>query len=119
MLPVLIAVAAIAVILVVIVVFRPRSQDTIQDRLMEYSGRAEAVSLEELELSQPFSQRILVPMIDAAAQFVTRFTPQQTLETTRHSLELAGNPNNWSAAQFWGIRVLATVLLGGLIFLLV
>lgn len=116
--PVLIAVVAIVVILIVVLVFRPRSHDTIQDRLMEYSGRAEAVSLEELELSQPFSQRILVPMIDAAAQFVTRFTPQQTLESTRHSLELAGNPNNWSAAQFWGIRMIATVLLGGLIFLL-
>jgi tight adherence protein C len=85
---------------------------------MEYSGRAEAVSLEELELSQPFSQRILVPMVEAAAQFITRFTPQQTLEQTRYKLELAGNPNNWSSAEFWGIRVVATVLLGGLIFLL-
>lgn len=85
---------------------------------MEYSGRAEAVSLEELELSQPFSQRIIVPMIEASAQFITRFTPQQTLEQTRHKLELAGNPNNWSPAEFWGVRVVATVVLGGLIFLL-
>jgi uncharacterized membrane protein len=43
--PVLIAVVAIVVILIVVMVFRPRSHDTIQDRLMEYSGRAEAVSL--------------------------------------------------------------------------
>jgi tight adherence protein C len=59
-----------------------------------------------------------VPMLDTASQFVTRFTPQQTLETTRHTLELAGNPNNWSPAEFWGVRVIATVGLGGLIFLL-
>jgi tight adherence protein C len=57
-------------------------------------------------------------MIETAAQFITRFTPQQTLESTRHKLELAGNPNNWSPAEFWGIRVVATVLLGGLLFLL-
>jgi tight adherence protein C len=118
MLVVLFIVVLAGIALVVVGMVRSRSQDTIQDRLMEYSGRAEAVSLEELELSQPFSQRILVPMIDAGAQFVTRFTPQQTLEQTRHRLELAGNPNNWSAAEFWGLRVVATVVLGGLIFLL-
>jgi tight adherence protein C len=118
MLVVLFVVVLAGIALVVVGMVRSRSQDTIQDRLMEYSGRAEVVSLEELELSQPFSQRILVPMIDAGAQFVTRFTPQQTLEQTRHRLELAGNPNNWSAAEFWGLRVVATVVLGGLIFLL-
>jgi tight adherence protein C len=118
MLVVLFVVVLAGIALVVLGMVRSRSQDTIQDRLMEYSGRAEVVSLEELELSQPFTQRILVPMIDAGAQFITRFTPQQTLEQTRHRLELAGNPNNWSAAEFWGLRVVATVVLGGLIFLL-
>jgi tight adherence protein C len=119
MAPIAVAVVAlVAVVLIVIGLARPRRQDTIQDRLMEYSGRAEAVTLEELELSQPFSQRVLVPMIDASAQFITRFTPQRTLEQTHRSLELAGNPNNWSPAQFWGMRVVAAVLLGGLFFLL-
>jgi tight adherence protein C len=112
------AVVVIGIVLVVVGLAGPRSHDTIQDRLMEYSGRAEVVSLEELELSQPFSERIIVPMIEAAAQFITRFTPQQTLEQTRHKLEMAGNPNNWSPAEFWGVRVVATVLLGGLLFLM-
>jgi tight adherence protein C len=118
MVPAVLVILLIAVVVVIIGVTRPRSRDSIQDRLMEYSGRAEAVTLEELELSQPFSQRIIVPMIEASAQFITRFTPQQTLEQTRHKLELAGNPNNWSPAEFWGVRVVATVVLGGLIFLL-
>lgn len=107
-----------AIVLVLFGLRGSRSGDTIQDRLMEYSSRAEVVSLEELELSMPFSQRIIVPMVEAAAQFITRFTPQQTLEATRHRLELAGNPNNWSPAEFWGIRVVATVFLGAAIFLL-
>jgi tight adherence protein C len=114
----IVGIVVVAVVLVIVGLRRPRSQDTIQDRLMEYSGRAEAVTLEELELSQPFSQRILVPMIETAAQFITRFTPQQTLEQTRHKLELAGNPNNWSPAEFWGLRVVATVVLGGLFSLM-
>ncbi len=118
MVPVILIVVLAAILLILVGLRGSRSQSTIQERLMEYSGRDEAVSLEELELSQPFSQRILVPMVEAAAQFITRFTPQQTLEQTRHRLELAGNPNNWSPAEFWGVRVVATVVLGGVIFLL-
>ena len=118
MVPALLAVVLVVVALVVLVVRRPKSHDTIQDRLMEYSGRTEVVSLEELELSQPFSQRVLLPMMEGAARFVTRFTPQQTLEQTRHKLELAGRPNNWTPSQLWGMRVVATVALGALIFLL-
>lgn len=119
MIPVIVAAfALVAIVLVIAGVSGRQRTDSIQDRLMEYSGRAEAVSLEELELSQPFSQRVLVPIVDAAAQFITRFTPQQTLESTRHKLDLAGNPNNWSAAQFWGLRVVAPILMGGLFFLL-
>jgi tight adherence protein C len=112
------AIVIIAVVLVVVGLRGTRSHDTVQERLMEYSGRDEVISLEELELSQPFSERVLVPMVETAAKFVTRFTPQQTLEQTSYKLELAGRPNNWSPAQFWGGRVVATVLLGGLVFLL-
>jgi tight adherence protein C len=119
MLPVVLgAIVLVGIGLVVIGLAKPGSQDTIQDRLLEYSGRDDPVTLEELELSQPFRQRVLLPLVNAAARFVTRFTPQQTLEQTRHKLELAGNPNNWSAAQFWGMRVMAAVGLGGLFFLL-
>jgi tight adherence protein C len=96
----------------------PRAQDTIQDRLMEYSGREEAVTLEELELSQPFRDRVLIPLLNGLATFVARFTPQQSLEKTRQKLTLAGNPNNWTASQFWGMRVAATVALGAVFFLL-
>jgi tight adherence protein C len=49
---------------------------------------------------------------------MTRFTPARTLESTRHNLDLAGNPNNWTPSEFFGVRALATVVLGGLIFVL-
>jgi tight adherence protein C len=115
---IILAFVLMAMVLVVVGIRGQRSASSIQDRLMEYSGRDDVVSLEELELSQPFTQRVLVPMVDAAAQFITRFTPQRTLESTRQQLELAGNPNNWSPSQFWGMRVLAPVVMGGIFFLL-
>jgi tight adherence protein C len=114
----LVSIVLVAVVLVLIGLRGPRAQDTIQDRLMEYSGREEAVTLEELELSQPFRDRVLIPLLNGVARFVGRFTPQQSLEKTRHRLTLAGNPNNWSASQFWGMRVVATVALGAMFFLL-
>jgi tight adherence protein C len=103
----------LAIMLIIAGILSPRPADQVDARLMQY-GRP--MTLEEIELSQPFGERILVPMLEASAGFVSRFTPQRTLENTRHNLELAGNPNNWSATEFLGIRGLAGLLLGALTF---
>jgi tight adherence protein C len=105
-----------ALFLIILGIASPRPADEVQARLMEYGGRP--LSLEEIELAQPFSQRVLVPMIRASSQFVSRFTPQRTLEATRHKLELAGNPRNWTATEFLGIRGLAALVLAILTFFL-
>ncbi len=108
--------AFLAILLIIAGIAAPRPADEVEARLVEYGGRP--LTLEEIELSQPFSQRVLVPMVQASAQFMARFTPQRTLEATRHKLELAGNPNNWSAAEFLGIRGLVALLLAALVFFL-
>jgi tight adherence protein C len=104
------------VMLIIAGIAAPRPADEVEARLIEYGGRP--MTLEEIELSQPFSQRILLPLIQASAQFMARFTPQRTLEATRHKLDLAGNPNNWSPTEFLGIRGLAALLLAVLTFFL-
>jgi tight adherence protein C len=115
--PIIVAVLAfLAVMLIVAGITSPRPADQTEARLIQYGERP--MNLEEIELSQPFSDRILVPMVEASARFVSRFTPQRTLETTRRNLELAGNPNNWSATEFLGIRGLSALLLGALTFVL-
>ena len=91
--------------------------DSLQARLAEYSMRETPATLEEIELSMPFRERVLAPMVRRASGFVVRFTPAKTLESTRHKLDLAGNPNNWTPSEFFGIRAIACVALGGLIFL--
>src|SRR5512136_519785 len=119
MLPLIIVAAFMifmSVLLIIIGIASPRPADQVEARLVEYGGRP--LTLEEIELAQPFGQRVLVPMINASARFAGRFTPQRTMEATRHKLELAGNPNNWSPAQFVGVRGLAALLLGGLTFVL-
>jgi tight adherence protein C len=108
--------AFMALMLIMIGIASPRPADEVEARLIEYGGRP--LTLEEIELAQPFSQRILVPLVQASAQFMSRFTPQRTLEATRHKLDLAGNPNNWSATEFLGIRGLAALLLAALTFFL-
>jgi tight adherence protein C len=112
------ALVAFALILVVVGMGAPDPQQTLQDRLAEYGAREQPVTLEEIELSLPFSQRVVVPILNTMAQFVARFTPQRTLETTRHNLELAGNPYNLTAAQFLVVRGVAAVVLGFVIGLL-
>ena len=117
--PVVIAVGVIAVIVVIIIIIGLTSrkpEEALQARLAEYSMREVPATLEEIELSQPFRERIIGPMVQRAASFVTRFTPANSLESTRHKLDLAGNPNNWTPSEFFGIRAIATVSLGVLIF---
>ena len=118
--PLIIVIAVVAVLVVVVIVGMASRKpgDTLQARLAEYSMRETPATLEEIELSQPFRERILVPTVQRAASFMTRFTPANTLESTRHKLDLAGNPNNWTPSEFFGIRAIASVVLGGLIFLL-
>jgi tight adherence protein C len=118
-LPIVIGASVLAffsIMLIMIGIAAPRPADEVDARLVEYGGRA--MSLEEIELAQPFSQRILLPMVQASAQFMARFTPQKTLENTQRNLELAGNPNNWSTTEFMGIRAIAALLLTAATFFL-
>jgi len=111
-----IVVVGLAVVLIVIGLSSRDPKESLQARLAEYSAREQAVSLEEIELSMPFTERIIAPMVRNMAEFVRRFTPERTLESTRHKLDLAGNPQSWSPAEFFGVRFGAMVVLGGLIF---
>ena len=107
----------VAIIVIVIALGSRKPGDTLSARLAEYSTRETPATLEEIELSMPFSERILAPMVRRTSGFMARLTPEQTLESTRHKLDLAGNPNNWTPSEFFGVRAVACAALGGLIFL--
>lgn len=106
------AAVAFAIVMVIVGIGAPDPQQTLQQRLAEYGARETPATLEEVELSLPFSQRIIVPLLNGIAQFVARFTPQRSLEASRHNLELAGNPYNLTASQFWALRAAMAIVLG-------
>ena len=112
----LVVAIGLAVILILIGLSARDPKEALQARLAEYSAREQAATLEEIELSMPFRERVVAPLVRGLAEFVQRFTPERTLEATRHKLDLAGNPQNWSASEFFGVRVLAAIVLAGLIF---
>lgn len=90
-------------------------EDPLQARLAEFIQRGDVASLEEIELSQPFSERVLVPLINRIGEFSARFTPQKAIQSTARRLELAGNPWPIDAATFLALRFILAVLLGGLL----
>jgi tight adherence protein C len=71
-------------------------------------------SLEEIEMSRPFSERALLPILRGIAGLINRLTPQRNVEAVNHLLDVAGNPFNWTAADFIGLRGLSTILFGAL-----
>ena len=92
-----------------------RSHDPLQDRLAEFADRGQAVSLEEIEMSQSLMDRMILPLARRFGEFATRFTPQNALQSTARKLELAGNPKGLEPAMFWMLRF---VIVGAIIFLL-
>ena len=61
------AIVLIGAIAVIVVSLRRNAQgeedDPLQARLAEFIQRGDVTSLEEIELSQPFSERVIVPVI--------------------------------------------------------
>src|SRR5579859_4961675 len=87
--------------------------DPLQARLAEYADREVPATLEELELSIGFRDRVLVPVFKTLANFVSQFTPEQQLESTRKQLILAGTAHKTDARTFFGTRIMMTALMGG------
>ena len=113
---IVLAALIVAVILVVVGMRAPEPTDPIQERLAELSVREEPMTLEEIELSLAFYQRIILPFFNRIGQFSSRFTPQATLQGARKKLEMAGNPMQMDPAFFLAMRSVLAVVFGGLLF---
>jgi len=109
---IVIPVVLVAVVVVIIGIRMPQSQDSIQERLSELMVSEESMTLEELELSQGFSQRIIIPFLNRIGKVAQRFTPQATLESAKKRLEMAGNPMQMNPAFFLMLRFVFAALFG-------
>ena len=115
----------VAVLLVIIGACMPLfARDPMQARLAQFAERPR--SLEELELEQPFSERVLRPLAQTVAGQMMRMgrsrdTRQREAQaaTIQQRLALAGNPHRWSPTDFLGVKALFALGLGGTFFLLI
>ena len=92
--------------------------DPVMARLAEATQRGESVSLEDIELEQPFMERVIVPVLKKFGEISTRFTPQKALQETTLKLELAGNPGRIDASTFLATRFVGAAVFGGLLLLI-
>jgi tight adherence protein C len=105
------AIAAVAILGGVLWITLPkRNAVSIEARLSNFAERPR--TLEELELEQPFSERVLKPVIAGVTRFLGKLTPAQGMDKVRHQLILAGNPYNMGTSEFMGARTMAMVMLG-------
>ncbi len=109
---VLVVIAAIA--LVFIGLRDSSGADPLQDRLADYAARGETATLEQIELSQPISERIIYPVARKLGEIALRFTPQNALQSTQRKIELAGSPRGLDPTLLWAMRFIAAVVVGGL-----
>lgn len=105
------------VLIGVVVFFVMRSRSSgVEDRLSQLTE--EVMTLEELELQQSFSKRVLQPMSKSILLQLGKLGPKQSAEKAKLNLQAAGNPGGITPSMFTGMRIglaflLLTVMGGG------
>jgi tight adherence protein C len=92
--------------------------DPLMARLEEATSRGDVISsLEQIEMQQPFSQRVIVPLLQRIGEMSTSITPQKVLQDTTTKLEIAGNPGRIDASTFLASRFVVAIFFGGILLL--
>jgi tight adherence protein C len=88
----------------------------------ELSGRLKKVTTtqmdkkrqEEDELSKPFSERVVRPVLRSMSGLASRFTPTKNRQKLQQMLQFAGNPGNLKAHEYQALHfILIAVFLAG------
>lgn len=115
---IIVAVIVIGAVFLIIVGLRSSDEgDLLEERLAEFAMRGETASLEEIELSQTFSERVILPAARKLGEFSLRFTPANAIDNTARRLEMAGSPRGMDPMLYWSLRFGGVILGGGLILL--
>ena len=105
---------AVGVLMIFIGLARTPSSNTaltVQQRLSVYGGEKQ-LTVEEIELQRPFSERVLRPSIERLGSLLSRSTPQKARQDLLNRLELAGRPGNLTPEDFAAVRLVAAALVG-------
>jgi tight adherence protein C len=123
----MIMIFALAVGLGIFIIFlglaRTPNVDTsrmVQQRLQVYGagGEARPMTLEEVELQRPFTERFLRPALVRLGNIMSRSTPQKQRQDLQNKLDLAGRPGNLTPEDFGAIRIVGAAVLAAVGLLL-
>jgi tight adherence protein C len=91
---------------------RENRGDPLQERLSEFAVSEAPKSLEEVEMSLGFRDRVLLPLFRTLADRLSRFTPESQIEAARRKIELAGQTDKMDPRTFFGMRIMLMIMLG-------
>ncbi|TMC04843.1 MAG: type II secretion system F family protein [Chloroflexi bacterium] len=91
--------------------------DIVAQRLQVYGGE-KPLTMEEVELQRPFSERALRPMIEKLGALLSRSTPQEARKKLLNELDLAGRPGNLTPEDFGAVRIVAAAVMAAVGLLL-
>jgi tight adherence protein C len=118
---VIIVVVALIVIIAGVLVYIGLKNPTagtdkiLESRLEEFNRRGEQINLEKIELSQPFTQRVIYPIARSLGNLAVRFTPQNALQDISRKLELAGSPAKLDPTMILSLQFIGLALFGGIV----
>ncbi len=92
---------------------RPR-QDLLEVRLAQF--RDHNMTLDEMELSLPFSERFIKPALEKVGSFLNSRMPRARQLVIQNKLNLAGRPYSLSVNGFLSVKLVAAVVLAVAIF---
>ncbi len=99
-------------------------EDAVHARLAQFAERPR--SLEELELSVPFSERVLRPLSQKMAGLMMRASRtkdprerERQVSAIQARLNLAGNPHRWTPTDYLGVKGLCAITFAAVALLLV
>lgn len=113
-------VVGLGVLMIFIGLARTPSRNTaemVAERLSVYGGE-KPMTLEEVELQRPFSERFVRPAIERLGSLMSRSTPQKARQNLMNRLDLAGRPGNLTPEDFAAVRIVAAVVMAALGLLL-
>ena len=89
----------------------------VQERLSVYGGE-KPLTIEEMELQRPFTERFLRPAMEQIGKRLSRTTPQKARQDLLNKLDLAGRPGPLTPEDFAAVRLIAAAVVAAIGLLL-
>src|SRR5579859_4031859 len=105
-------IVAVGVLMIFVGLARTPQTNTaqmVQQRLSAYGGD-KPLTIEEMELQRPFSERFLRPAMEQIGRRLSRTTPQKARQDLLNKLDLAGRPGNLTPEDFAAVRLIAAAV---------